>query len=88
MTTFFLLTILKKHLSDHKQLVIINLRTIPLSQILAELIYGIAALIENEPDLQNDFTYLKNAGSIHPLLPVSLMVATSFYSIYSAQSLS
>lgn len=82
MTTCLLLTMLEKQSKNHKSFVIKCLHTLSLNLILSELIYGIASFIENEPNLQNDFTYLKTAGSIHPLLPVSLMVAASFYSIY------
>lgn len=88
MTTWALITCLKKQHKEHKSFIIKCLSTIPLGQVLSELSYAIVALIENESDYQNDFSYLKQAGSIHPLLPVSMMVAALFYSIYSAQSIS
>ena len=86
-TVCLLLTQISKSIRQSNPFSSKLLQHIALSQILTELIHAISSLIEKESDYQNDFTYLMHAGSIHPLIPISLMVATCFYSIYSVQSL-
>jgi len=85
--TSLLATQISKLLRESNPLSSKILKYFAVSQILNELIHAISSLIESEADYQNDFTYLRHAGCIHPLIPISLMAATCLYSIYSVQIL-
>lgn len=45
------------------------------AQILNDVVYGITSFMASRLDLTHDFIRLWNLGSIHPLIPIALMVA-------------
>ncbi len=46
-----------------------------ISLILTDVIYGLTTFIASRADLTHDFMYLWQAGNIHPLIPITLMIA-------------
>lgn len=44
-------------------------------QILNDIIYGLMSLLSQRTDLTNDFIRLWNLGGIHPLIPITAMIA-------------
>jgi hypothetical protein len=46
-----------------------------LSQIMNDVVYGMTAFIARRSDLSHDFVRLWQTGQIHPLIPISLMIA-------------